>query len=442
MKLEQPTILTKDDLVGYIASGCKPRSNWRIGTEHEKLGFSLANGQRITYPQIQELLLKLRDRFGWEPVMEGEYIIGLGMEGQSISLEPGGQFELSGAPLDTLHQTCSEVNQHLYQVKTIAEEMGIYFLGLGFDPITRYEDVPMMPKQRYQLMRDYMPTRGNLGLDMMFRSCTIQVNLDFESERDMVEKFRLGLALQPVATALFANSPFKEKKKTGYLTWRSHVWTDTDPDRCGHLPFVFDNGFGFERYVDYALDVPMYFVYRKGKYVNALGQSFRDFMKGKLPALPGEYPTLQDWEAHLTTIFPEARLKRYLEMRGADGGPFWRICSLPALWVGLLYDSAAQAAALDLVQDWSTEEILYLREAVAVQGLQTPFRGTTVQQVAKDMLEISHKGLVARANGEENFLSELQETAASGVTLADRLVEQFDGEWGGDVMHVLEERRM
>ncbi|CAD7699360.1 unnamed protein product [Ostreobium quekettii] len=426
-------ILTKDDLLGYMQSGCKPRSRWRIGTEHEKLGFNTADNRRINYEQISNVLRSLERRFGWQPIMEGDNIIGVKLDGQSVTLEPGGQFELSGAPLETLHQTCGEVNSHLYQVKAIAEEMGISFLGIGFDPTWEQEDVPMMPKGRYKLMKSYMPTVGGLGLDMMFRSCTIQVNLDFESEKDMVEKFRIGLCLQPIATALFANSPFKERKPNGYLSWRSKIWTDTDAARCGNLPFVFDEGFGFERYVEHALDVPMYFVYRNGTYVDCLGMSFRDFMEGKLPSLPGVYPTMDDFESHLSTLFPEVRLKKFLEMRGADGGPWKMICALPALWVGLLYDEEAQRQAADLVADWSRDDRDYLLEEVAKTGLRTPFRGRTVLDLSRDVVEIAKGGLLRRGFDEASFLGELENVLDSGVCAADTLLHKYNTVWNQSV---------
>lgn len=425
--------LTKDDLVAYVASGCKPRDQWRIGTEHEKLGYNVADTKRLTYEQIAGLLTGIKERFGWDPIIEDGKIIGLTQAGQSVTLEPGGQFELSGAITETLHQTCAEVNSHLYQVRSISEEMGIAFLGVGFDPKWKNEDVPRMPKARYGIMRDYMPTRGKLGRDMMFRSCTVQVNLDFESERDMVEKMRIGMALQPVATALFANSPFKEGKPTGYKSWRSNVWTDTDPDRCGTLPFVFEPDFGFERYVDYVLDVPMYFVYRSGTYHNVAGQSFRDFLQGKLPGLPGELPSLSDWESHMTTVFPEVRLKRFIEMRGADAGPWRIICGLPALWVGLLYDAQAQAEALALVSDWTQDEREFLRVDVAVNGLATPFRGGTVQDLAKQVVAISKGGLERRGKQETKYLLELEGIAESGITQADHLLKLYNEEWGQSV---------
>ncbi|CAL8469717.1 g9259 [Coccomyxa elongata] len=433
--------LTKSDLVKYLASGCKPREKWRIGTEHEKLGYKITDNTRIDYAVIQQLLQGLCDRFGWKPVMEGEYIIGAELDGQSVSLEPGGQFELSGAPLETLHMTCAETNNHLYQTKTLAKELGIGFLGLGFDPKWRVEDVPIMPKNRYRIMREYMPKRGTLGRDMMFRSTTIQVNLDFEDEADMVEKMRIGMALQPVATALFANSPFRDGKDTGYISWRSHVWTDVDPDRTGILPFVWDDDFGFERYTEYALDVPMYFLYRNGKYEDATQQrcTFREYLEGRLPIAPGQYPSLKDWETHLTTIFPEVRLKRYMEMRGADGGPWDSICALPALWVGLLYTREIQTEAYEMIKGWTLEEHQHLRDSVPSTGLKTPFRDGTLQDVAKQVLALSRRGLQARGNGEESFLAPLEAIANSGITAGDALRKRFHEEWGGNVDHLFTE---
>ncbi|HLS18217.1 MAG TPA: glutamate--cysteine ligase, partial [Paracoccaceae bacterium] len=330
---------SKADLVEYLASGSRPKEEWRIGTEHEKFGYCTDTLEPLPYDgerSVRAVLQGLVDRFGWAPVLEGEHIIGLNKDDANVSLEPGGQLELSGAPLETIHETCDEVNEHLAQVKSVADEIGVGFIGLGAAPIWTHEQMPVMPKGRYRLMTGYMDKVGTLGTAMMYRTCTVQVNLDFGSEADMVQKFRTALALQPVATALFANSPFWEGKPIDHLSWRSRIWRDLDADRTGMLPFVFEDGMGFERYTDYALDVPMYFVYRDGKYIDALGQSFRDFMEGKLPALPGEKPTLSDWADHLTTIFPEARIKKFIEMRGADGGPWRRLCALPALWVGLL----------------------------------------------------------------------------------------------------------
>ncbi|MEO1191309.1 MAG: glutamate--cysteine ligase [Pseudomonadota bacterium] len=435
-------IETKAQLVAYLEGGNKPPEDWRIGTEHEKFGFTWGDTRPLPYDgpaSIRALLEGLARNFGWDAVSEKGNPIALTKEGCSITLEPGGQFELSGAPLRTVQETCAEVHRHLSEVKHVAEPLGIGMLGMGFRPRWGREDTPWMPKGRYKIMRAYMPTKGSLGLDMMLRSCTIQVNLDFSSEADMVKKFRTSLALQPVATALFANSPFKEGKPNGFLSYRSHVWTDTDPDRCGILPFVFEEGMGFERYVDHVLDVPMYFVHRNGEYIDASGQSFRDFLEGRLPALPGEKPLMSDWVDHLTTLFPEVRMKRFLEMRGADGGPWWRICALPALWVGLLYDQGALDAAWDLVKDWTPAEHEALREAVPRQALAAAFRGGTVADLAKQVLEISEAGLKARAkvlnllSDESHFIAPLKEIAESGQTPAERALEAYHGRWEGSV---------
>jgi len=342
-------ITDRRQLVEYLEQGCKPKNDWRIGTEHEKFGYTHDDLRPLPHAgerSITALLEGMARRFEWEVVIEAGEPIALQKDARgNITLEPGGQFELSGAPLETIHETCAEVHEHLRQVKCVAEPLGVGMIGLGFQPKWRREEMPWMPKGRYRIMRDYMPKKGRLGLDMMLRTCTIQVNLDFGSEADMIKKFRVALALQPVATALFANSPFTDGEPNGFLSYRSHIWTDTDPDRCGILPFVFEDGMGFERYVDYVLDVPMYFVYRDGRYIDASGQSFRDFLKGQLPALPGEIPVLSDWEDHLSTLFPEVRLKTFIEQRGADGGPWNRLCALPALWVGLLYDDEALNAS-------------------------------------------------------------------------------------------------
>ncbi|CAD6273081.1 unnamed protein product [Miscanthus lutarioriparius] len=430
--------LTKEDLVAYLVSGCKPKENWRIGTEHEKFGFEVDTLRPIKYDQIRDILNGLAERFDWDKIMEGDNVIGLKQGKQSISLEPGGQFELSGAPLETLHQTCAELNSHLYQVKAVGEEMGIGFLGLGFQPKWALSDIPIMPKGRSEIMRNYMPKVGTLGLDMMFRTCTVQVNLDFSSEQDMIRKFRAGLALQPIATAIFANSPFKEGKPNGFLSLRSHIWTDTDNNRAGMLPFVFDNSFGFEQYVDYALDVPMYFVYRNKKYIDCTGMSFKDFMQGKLPQAPGELPTLNDWENHLTTIFPEVRLKRYLEMRGADGGPWRRLCALPAFWVGLLYDEESLQSIIDMTFDWTKEEREMLRRKVPLTGLKTPFRDGYVRDLAEEVLKLAKSGLERRGYKEVGFLREVDEVVRTGVTPAERLLNLYETKWQRNVDHVFE----
>ena len=445
---ERPLVI--EDLVQWFARGEKPASEWRVGAEHEKFVFRLGSHAPVAYegPSGIKALLEGLMRFGWKGVYEasdkGEVLIGLERGMANVSLEPGGQFELSGAPLETMHDICSETGGHLQEVKVVADELGLGFLGLGFTPNWSRADIPVMPKGRYGIMKAYMPKVGGLGLDMMFRTCTVQANLDFGSEADMAAKFRTSLALQPIATALFANSPFTEGKPNGFLSARANVWTDTDADRTGMLDFVFQDGFGYETYANYALDVPMYFVKRDGRYVDASGQSFRAFMDGKLPALPGERPTLKDWADHTTTIFPEVRLKQYLEMRGADSGPWSRLCALPALWTGIFYDSAALAAAWDLCKDWTVEDHNRLRADVARVGLKAQVGGRSAQDVAKDMIAIAREGLKRRARlsagmvDETGYLAELEEIAASGITPAERLLELYNGPWAGDVSPVFE----
>ena len=436
-----PTVTEQRQLVEYLIDGGTPRKDWRIGTEHEKFGFRLDDVTPLPYhgPSGIGVILDGMQRFGWLPVYEGDNIIALTMDGQSVSLEPGGQFELSGAPVANLHQTCSEVHTHLDQVRSVAAEMDVGFIGIGIQPKWRREDVPMMPKARYDIMRAYMPTRGNLGLDMMLRSATVQVNLDFRDEPDMVRKMRVGLALQPVATALFANSPFTEGKPNGYLSYRSHIWTDTDPDRTGILPFVFEDSFGFESYVDHALNVPMYFIYRDGVYQDVSGLSFRDFLDGKLPGFEGERPTLDDWENHLTTLFPEVRLKRYIEMRGADSGPWDSICGLPTFWVGLMYASDSLDGAYDMIKDWTHEDHEYLRREVPKTALATEFHGRTVGELARDVLALSRAGLASRAildskgNDETHYIDPLDAIVESGQTPAEGLLEAYHGYWNGDI---------
>jgi glutamate--cysteine ligase len=445
---EGAPIESKAQLIGHIASGEKPKDQWRIGTEHEKFGFALKDHSPLPYegdgPAVRKLLEGLT-RFGWQTIEENGKPVALKREGGSITLEPGGQFELSGAPLETLHETCREVNTHLREVREVADEVGAGFLGLGFSPKWSLEETPMMPKDRYNIMKAYMPKVGTLGHQMMFRSCTVQTNLDFASEADMVKKLRVSLALQPIATALFANSPFADGKPNGYLSYRAHVWTDTDNNRTGMLHFAFDEGFGYEQYVDWALDAPMYFVKRNSVFQDATGLSFRDFLKGELPLMPGELPVLSDWEDHLSTLFPEVRLKTFLEQRGADGGPWNRLCALPAFWVGLLYDQTALDAAWDLVKDWTAEERDAMRLGAAKTALKTPFRNTTLQEIAKQALAISRSGLKARqrlnAHGENEalFLDDLDEIAKTGVSPAERLLERYYGAWGESVEPIFEE---
>ncbi len=437
-----PRLESEAQLIAHLASGAKPPSAWRIGTEHEKFGFYTANNQPVPYAGaagIGALLEGLARSYGWERVEEGGHLIALKQNGASITLEPGGQFELSGALLETIFETCSEVSTHLAQLRDVAGKLGIGFLSLGFSPKWHLEDTPIMPKGRYEIMRAYMQRVGRLGLQMMLRSCTVQTNLDYQSEADMRLKMRVALALQPIATALFANSPFAEGRPNGFLSYRAHVWSDTDPDRTGMLPFAFEEGFGFERYVRYALDTPMYFVKRDGRYIDAAGQSFRAFLAGRLPALPGELPTLDDWQDHLTTLFPEVRLKTYLEMRGADAGPWSRLCALPALWVGLLYDDGALAEAWELVRHWGHADRESLRRGVATLGLRAPVAGRSTGEVARDMVAIAQRGLKARArlgaggDDETGFLAELAQIAQSGRTPAESLLESWNGAWGRDI---------
>ncbi|WP_312487917.1 glutamate--cysteine ligase [Sphingomonas sp.] len=438
-------IESRDQLIASFARGEKPSDRWRIGTEHEKFVYALGDHHAPSYDEasgIRALLGEL-EQYGWAPVIEGGNVIALTGTDGSISLEPAGQFELSGAPLDNLHETCAETGRHLAQVKAAGDTLGLGFLGLGMWPDKTRAELPIMPKGRYAIMLRHMPRVGSLGLDMMLRTSTIQVNLDYASEADMVKKFRVGLALQPLATALFANSPFTEGKPNGKLSFRSHIWSDTDPARTGMLPFVFEDGFSYERYADYALDVPMYFVYRDGKYIDAAGLSFRDFLKGELSVLPGELPTIDDWNDHLSTAFPEVRLKTFLEMRGADGGPWNRICALPALWVGLLYDNGALDAAWDLVKGWSLTERQSLRDAVPELALDAPLPGGgRLRDIAGEVLDIAHAGLAARGrlNGagdnETGFLDPLREIVRSGKVPAQVLLDRYHGEWGGDISRV------
>jgi glutamate--cysteine ligase len=445
---ESPLIGGRDDLLSVFAGGEKPRENWRIGTEHEKFVYRMSDHRAPSYDEtggIRDLLLGLTE-FGWEPIVENGNVIALTGTDGTISLEPAGQFELSGAALKNLHETCAEAARHLDQCKAVGERLGVGFLGVGMWPDKRRDELSIMPKGRYAIMLDYMPKVGSLGLDMMLRTCTIQVNLDYSSEADMVKKFRVGLALQPVATALFANSPFTEGEPNGFKSFRSHIWEDTDPDRTGMLPFVFEEGFGYERYCDYMLDVPMYFVYRDGKYIDVAGESFRDFLEGKLPQLSGEKPTLTDWTDHLSTAFPEVRLKSFLEMRGADGGRWSRICGLPALWVGLLYDDQALDAAWDLVKHWSIDQREKLRHDVPRLALDavTPDQ-QSMRQLAGQVLDIAADGLTRRAqlnsagDNEGGFLDPLRDVVATGMTPADRLLSKYRHEWGGDLSHIYEE---
>jgi glutamate--cysteine ligase len=450
-QIDMTPIESRDDLVAWFAAGCKPKSAWRVGTEHEKFPFRIGSHDPIPYegPRgIRALLEGMQLLLGWEPIMEKENIIGLldVTGGGAISLEPGGQFELSGAAVDTIHQTHAELMAHLAQVREVARPLGIGFLGLGFTPNWRRDQIPVMPKGRYRIMTNYMPKVGTLGLDMMYRTCTVQANLDFSSEADMVKKLRVSLALQPVATALFANSPLTEGKPNGFLSFRSEIWRDTDNQRAGMLPFAFEDGMGFERYVDYALDVPMYFLKRGDSYVDVSGKSFRDLLAGKLKGIPGEnFAAISDWSNHISTIFPEVRLKRYLEMRGSDVGAWRRLPALSAFWVGLLYDDAVLDAAWDIVKDWTAPERQALRDAVPTQGLAATIRDRTILSLATETLALSRQGLVRRARrdaggqDETRYLEPLDDLVSRGTTPAEELLEKYSGEWSGSVEPIFSE---
>jgi len=443
-QIDMTPIETRDELVAWFEAGNKPKAQFRVGTEHEKFVFTIDGHKPVPYagPRgIRALLESMHGLLGWDPIMEGDNIIGMFdvTGGGAISLEPGGQFELSGAPVENVHQTASELMAHLAQVREVAKPLGIGFLGMGMTPNWSRADMPRMPKGRYKIMTDYMPKVGQYGLDMMYRTCTVQANLDFSSEADMVKKLRVSLALQPVATALFANSPFTEGKPNGFLSFRSQIWTDTDNNRAGMLPFAFEDGMGFERYTDYALDVPMYFVKRGDKYIDVSGKSFKDFFAGKLDALPGERPTISDWANHLSTIFPEVRLKRYLEMRGADGGPWRRLPSLTAYWVGLLYDDAALDACWEMVKGWSAHQRQKLRDDVPVRGFRAEIGNSNVFTLAQETLRLAAKGLARRKHLDRNgrdetrYLRPLEESIARGITPAEELLEKYFNEWNNSV---------
>jgi glutamate--cysteine ligase len=448
---DQTPLSSVSELSAYMAQGSRPKEKFRIGTEHEKFVFFHADRSPVPYygdASISALLKGMQEKLGWEPIMDGENIIGLGERSGmgAISIEPGGQFELSGAPVETIHETCRESNGHLALVKQIAEPMGIRFLGLGGSPTWTLAETPRMPKSRYDIMTRYMPKVGSKGLDMMYRTCTIQVNLDFSSEEDMAAKMRVSMKLQSIATALFASSPFTEGKPNGLVSWRGDIWRDTDNQRSGVLPFVFHKGFRFADYVEWALDVPMYFIVRDGKYHECTHITFRQFMDGALKGQIADWePNMGDWTNHLSTLFPDVRLKRFLEMRGADGGPWRRICALPAFWVGLLYDDAALADAEALTADWTVDDVRAMRDAVPAKGLTAEIRGRSVLDVARDAVSIASAGLKARnrLNGdgqdESIFLQPLEEVLAKKTTLADDMLALYHGRWNGSVDPAFEE---
>jgi glutamate--cysteine ligase len=431
-------ITSRQQLAAWFAAGSKKRDAWRIGTEYEKFGFRRTDLAAPPYePAGIRAMLEGIAAKGWEPILDNGNPIGLKKGGASVSLEPGGQFELSGAPMADLHETRVELAAHLREVHEVAGPLGLGFATLGFHPVATREQMPWMPKGRYAIMRRYMPKVGGMGLDMMLRTCTVQVNLDFGDEADMVEKLRVSLALQPLATALFANSPFRDSKPSGYLSLRAKAWTDTDPDRTGIPAVVFEDGFGFERFADYVLDVPMYFIMREGKYIDAAGIPFRAFMEGR--ALEGHRATMGDFADHVTTVFTDVRLKRFLEMRGADAGNVGMLMAKPALWTGLLYDAAAQKAAAALIRGWTVAELHALRMEVPARALAATIRGRTLRDISRDVVAIARDGLKARGLGEEVYLAPLEEIAASGMTQAERWLRRYETAWRGDVTRIFAE---
>ena len=444
-------IQSKEDLIKPFQNGEKKPSDFKIGTEHEKFVFHIDTLKPVPFlgeSGIENLLLALK-KYGWESILEDGNTIGLSRDkslgGGTITLEPAGQLELSGAPLTNIHETFNELDEHRSQISKEGSNLGLGFLGAGLTPDWSFDEMPIMPKSRYQIMKNYMPKKGNLGLDMMFRSTTIQVNLDYSSESDMIKKFKVSLALQPIATALFANSPFLDGNLTGYNSFRSHIWTDTDPDRTGMLPFVFDGEMSYEKYVDYALKVPMYFIYRDGNYLDVSGSSFEDFLNGDLDELPNEKPNIIDWENHLTTIFPEVRLKSFLEMRGADGGSFESVCALSSFWVGLLYDSESLDSSFNLIKDFNIKQLQELRIEVAKNGLHSIIEGIEIQEIAKKVLKLSREGLrnrnILNENGdsEEIFLDPLQKILSSGKSPSDDLIKKFSNNWNKNLVNMYKE---
>ncbi len=437
--------IKREQLADYFRQGCKPKAAWKIGTEHEKIGFCSQSLRPIPYfgeKSIQHLLERLADchhEEQWLAVLEDGRPIALKHGAASITLEPGGQLELSGAPLFTIHETHAEVGRHFDMLRQLTQEMGMGFLGLGFQPKWKREDISWMPKSRYQVMRDYMPKVGNLGLDMMLRTATTQANLDFSDEQDMAKKMRVAFCLQPMVTALFAASPFIEGKPSGLLSSRAQCWLDTDPHRTGIPACVFTDDFSFEAWTEWVLDVPMYFVMRDAQYIDCAGASFRDFLEGKLAILPGEYPTFADWELHVSTTFPEVRLKQFIEVRGADAGGWAWISALPALWKGLLYDASALDKAWNLVGQWTHEEVSQLCQNVPKDALKTPFLNKNVHFYAEIMLEIAREGLVniaarnQQGEDESMYLKPLFEVISSGETQAERWLKLWHGEWQQNV---------
>ena len=448
MRNKSVTITDKGQLIDWIAYGAKPARKWRIGTEHEKflfhrdgLGPVAYEGDHGVGAMLNALCKAIGDKA--TPIIEKGKIIGLkDGDGGSVSLEPGGQLELSGAPLVNLHETCSETGRHLRHMRSVSSALNVGMLGIGFQPKWGCDDISWMPKGRYRIMQNHMPKVGTMGLDMMLRSCTVQVNLDYADEADMRQKFRTSLALQPVATALFANSPFKDGKPSGLLSTRAHIWTDTDNARCGVPNCVFDSDFGYEQWIDYILDVPMYFLHRGADYLDVAGKSFRDYLAGTLEGFEGQKPNMADFEDHITTAFPEVRLKQYLEMRGADGGSWDNICALPAYWVGLLYDEESLAEAATLISDINVDDVMSARLSVAKDGLRGKLGKHNVYDIAAKTLDLASNGLRRRAivdddgNDETGFLQPLRTVISTQKTPAEVMLDHYHGDWAKNIDRV------
>ncbi|PWD99076.1 glutamate--cysteine ligase [Marinilabilia rubra] len=440
-KKNETEINSKSQLIDYFEKGNKPPDQWGIGTEHEKFLFRKDNLERLSHntrPGIGMVMQHMQDS-GWHPVTENDKIIALKKDGASITIEPGGQFELSGKNFGNIHQTFGETRKHFEDLSEICKEIDAITLALGFDPIQPRHKMPWMPKERYRIMKAYMPTKGNLGLDMMTRTATIQVNLDYSSEQDMIKKMRVGQALQGIATAIFANSPFTEGRPNGYLSYRAKIWDDTDPDRCGFLPFIFNQDFGFERWTDYLLDVPMYFILRDGQYIDSQKITFREFMNGQHQLRP----TMEDWETHVSTVFPDIRLKKFIEMRGADASCVSHIAALSAFWVGLLYDQDALNEAYEITQSWGIEAIRDIREQVPRLALNAKSGSLNARKIAHQMIALSAQGLARRSHelnieDEGKYLAPIVEIAESGITQAEKHLNKFHKEWNGDVSKLMQ----
>ncbi len=447
----EKAIESKEQLVEWFKLGNKNKKDWKVGTEHEKFAYNFSEQKNIFTPADYESIngigsfLDEISKFGWEKVIEEGKVIGLKKDKQSITLEPGGQIELSGAPLKDIHHACKETNEHLKLVKEAGKKLNITLLGLGLRPQDNKDAVPWMPKPRYKIMKNYMPTKGKKGLDMMLNTCTVQANLDYSDEQDMQMKTLLSVKIQPIVTALFANSPLSMGKPNGFLSKRRYIWMDTDPDRCGVLKIAFDEDFSFLKYINFALSVPMYFVKREGKYIDCSGSSFNDFFKGELVQLPGEKPTISDWEDHLSTIFTEVRIKQFIEVRGADAGSWRRTCALPAFWVGLLYDDLALSKALDLCKNWNFEMVEKLSYDVAKDGLKANIDGIIVNEIASQLINYSKEGLNRRnitdgsGLNETHFLKVLEETITEKMTPAEQLLLDYNNTWDGNITSLIKE---